>query len=120
MCQGQGKRSAYGKTDSYKKKEQERLGNAPRYSDQIPSDAPKGTDMAAGLLDAIRPPEKNTVDPTKPRTIKDGTTVSGRQIDTSTRQRSRRLRPTRMGRRTGTNSLRIPLNSNRGTGNLNY
>jgi len=124
MCQGQGKRSAYGKTDSYKKKEQERLGNAPRYSDQIPSDAPKGTDMAAGLLDSIRPKQVfdhlSKVDPTKPRTIKDGTTVSGRQIDTSTRQRSRRLRPTRMGRRTGTNSLRIPLNSNRGTGNLNY
>jgi len=119
MCSGN-KRSAVKRSQSYLKDEQDRLGDAPRIRDQIPSDAPKGTDFAAGLLDAIRPPIKNTVDPSKPRTIKDGTIVSGRQIDTSARSKNKKLRPTRMVRRTGTNSLRIPINSNKGTGNLNY
>lgn len=115
MCQG-----VVRKTDSYKKKEQKRLGDAPRYIDQIPSDAPKGTDMAAGLLDAIRPPEKNTVDPSKPKTLKTGTTISGRQVRTSARRNSRRGRSVRTGKRAGTDSLRIPRNANTGVGNLNY
>ena len=120
MCSGN-RRNAMGHSQSYLKKEQERLGDTPRMRDQIPADASLGTQFAANFVDMTRPPvPKKTIDYSKPRTIKDGTTVSGRQTQASTGQRNRRLRPTRMGRRTGTDSLRIPLNSNRGTGNLNY
>jgi len=119
MCSGN-KRSAYGPTQSYKDDEQKRLGDAPRIRDQIPSDAPKGTDFAAGLVDAIRPPVTQKDTSTEPRTIKPGTTVRGQQTTQSAAPSRRRRQSARMGRRSGTNSLRIARNPNTGSGNLNY
>ena len=123
MCSGN-KRSAYGPTQSYKDDEQKRLGDAPRIRDQIPSDAPKGTDFAAGLVDAIRPDiarvDKTKNTSTEPRTIKPGTTIRGQQKNQSVAPSRRKIKSARMGRRSGTNSLRIPRNTNTGSGNLNY
>jgi len=119
MCSGN-KRSAYGPTQSYKDDEQKRLGDAPRIRDQIPSDAPKGTDFAAGLVDAIRPPVTQKDTSTEPRTIKPGTTIRGQQKNQSAAPSRRKIKSARMGRRSGTNSLRIPRNTNTGSGNLNY
>ena len=119
MCSGNS-RNAYKPTESYKKDEQERLGDAPRFRDQIPSDAPKGTDMAAGLLDAIRPAVTPKDTSTEPKTIKPGTTIRGQQKNQSVAPSRRKIKSARMGRRSGTDSLRIPRNTNTGSGNLNY
>jgi len=123
MCSGN-KRSAVKRSQSYLKDEQDRLGDAPRIRDQIPSDAPKGTDFAAGLVDAIRPDiarvDKTKNTSTEPRTIKPGTTIRGQQKNQSAAPSRRKIKSARMGRRSGTNSLRIPRNTNTGSGNLNY
>jgi len=119
-----GKRSAYKASESYLKDEQDRLGDAPRVRDQIPSDAPKGTDLAAGLVDAIRPPvtpkDTSTESEPKMRIIRKGTTVSGQQTTSTTAPPRRKKQSARMGRRAGTRSLRIARTSNTGQGNLNY
>ena len=122
MCSGNSgnKRSAVKRSQSYLKDEQDRLGDAPRIRDQIPSDAPKGTDFAAGLVDAIRPPVTQKDTSTEPRTIKPGTTIRGQQKNQSVAPSRRKIKSARMGRRSGTNSLRIPRNTNTGSGNLNY
>ena len=49
-----------------------------------------------------------------------GTTVSGQQTTQSAAPSRRRRQSARMGRRSGTSSLRIARNPNTGTGNLNY
>ncbi len=120
MCSGN-RRNAMGHSQSYLKKEQERLGDTPRMRDQIPEDAPLGTQFAANFVDMTRPPvPKKTIDYSKPRTIKPGTTVSGRQKNQTTATVRQPRRTTRVDRRSGTNSLRIPRNTNTGSGNLNY
>jgi len=54
------------------------------------------------------------------RTVKPGTTVRGQQTTQSAAPSRRPRRSVRIGRRSGTNSLRIARNPNTGSGNLNY
>ena len=54
------------------------------------------------------------------RTVKTGTTVRGQQTTQSAAPSRRRRTSARIGRRSGTNSLRIARNPNTGQGNLNY
>jgi len=54
------------------------------------------------------------------RTVKTGTTVRGQQRTQSAAPSRRRRQSARMGRRSGTSSLRIASNLNTGSGNLNY
>tara|TARA_R100000995_G_C3430946_1_gene98490 strand:+ start:248 stop:664 length:417 start_codon:yes stop_codon:yes gene_type:complete len=54
------------------------------------------------------------------RTVKAGTTVRGQQRTQSAAPSRRRRQSARMGRRSGTSSLRIARNPNTGSGNLNY
>lgn len=54
------------------------------------------------------------------RTVKAGTTVRGQQTTQSAAPSRRRRQSARMGRRSGTSSLRIARNPNTGSGNLNY
>ena len=54
------------------------------------------------------------------RTATPGTTITGQQTTQSASPSRRRKTSARMGRRSGTNSLRIARNPNTGSGNLNY
>ena len=96
------------------------------YRDQLPSAPTRGMqfkqDMMADVLELQRPaptptePKSRTIN----RTIKPGTTVRGQQRTESAAPSRRRIKSARMGRRSGTNSLRIARGSNTGSGNLNY
>jgi len=71
---------------------------------------------------AVTPPAPQEPAP-KMRTIgrtSAGTTVSGQQTTSTSAPSRRRRQSVRMGRRSGTRSLRISRNPNTGQGNLNY
>lgn len=78
-----------------------------------------GRDQTAGFFQqpsAPTEPKSRTIN----RTIKPGTTVRGQQKNQSVAPSRRKIKSARMGRRSGTNSLRIARNTNTGSGNLNY
>tara|TARA_B100001093_G_scaffold494220_1_gene537396 strand:- start:16 stop:357 length:342 start_codon:yes stop_codon:yes gene_type:complete len=88
----------------------------------------KDSGRMMGRIDKTQKPYTDQLPPapTEPksrtinRTIKPGTTVRGQQRTESTAPSRRRIKSARMGRRSGTNSLRIARGSNTGSGNLNY
>ena len=101
------------------------------YRDQLPSAPTRGMqfkqDAAADILELAnseRTNQKQSESEPKSRTInttiKPGTTVRGQQRTESAAPSRRRIKSARMGRRSGTNSLRIARGSNTGSGNLNY
>jgi len=83
---------------------------------------------SGGMMGRVDNTEKPSPTPTEPepksrtinRTIKPGTTVRGQQKNQSAAPSRRKIKSARMGRRSGTNSLRIARGSNTGSGNLNY
>ncbi len=100
----------------------------PTISEQLPPAPNKSMqfkqDLMTGVLDI-----KRSENPTKAEVIAStlknkqapkGTTVSGQQKNQSVETVRKPRRTVRIDKRSGTNSLRIPRNTNTGSGNLNY
>jgi len=99
---------------------------------QLPPQSPQpNAKSSGGMMGRIDKTQKPYTDqlppaPTEPKsrtintTIKPGTTVRGQQTTQSAAPSRRPRRSVRIGRRSGTNSLRIARNPNTGSGNLNY